>query len=103
MPYARIAFAFALILSLSGCASWMPDDPYLKAQETKTLQIPEGLDTPSTDSTLTTTIGAGKVVDGGHRPPSAAAPTPAAAPSVEAKPDVAPQTAPENSPEPKKD
>jgi uncharacterized lipoprotein len=97
MPHTRVAFAFFLILILSGCASWMPDDPYLKAQETKTLQIPEGLDTPSTDSTLTTTIGAGKVVDGGHRPPSAAAP------NAEAKPDVAPQTAPENSPEPEKD
>jgi uncharacterized lipoprotein len=70
MNLTKTVLAVALIAVLSGCASWMPDDPYLASKETKALEIPEGLDNPPTDATLTTSIGAGQLVDGGHKPPT---------------------------------
>ncbi len=76
------------IAALSACASWLPDDPYETAKPVPRLQIPEGMSEPATDATLTTEIASGELVEGGHRPPSA--PAPSAAPAKadsETKPD----------------
>jgi uncharacterized lipoprotein len=72
--------------TLSACSSWLPDDPYEKATAVPRLQIPEGLNEPATDATLTTEIESGELVDGGHRPPAAPSMSKSAEPDA-AKPD----------------
>jgi uncharacterized lipoprotein len=68
-PVAALLLAFGL----NGCAWMLPDDPYMKTQAVKTLEVPSALGTPANDPNLVIPEGtiAETALVGGHRPPNA--------------------------------
>jgi uncharacterized lipoprotein len=74
MKISKLIIVMLCVTQFGACASWLPDDPFENTRETEPLKVPEGMDSPATDATLTTKIGEGELVKGGHKPPSPEAP-----------------------------
>jgi uncharacterized lipoprotein len=72
----KLIIACALLGNFAGCASWLPDDPFMSAKSDKPLTVPEGMEMPASDPNLTVPSGDDvAVIKGGHLPPTPENPT----------------------------
>jgi uncharacterized lipoprotein len=72
----KLIISVALLIGSAGCASWLPDDPFMAAKSDKPIRVPEGMEMPASDPNLTIPSGDDvAVIKGGHLPPKPQNPT----------------------------
>ena len=65
----KFLLVLGIAVSLAACSMILPEDPYGKVSEGPAMQVPEGLDHPAPDPSLSVPIGDGALTEGGHPPP----------------------------------
>lgn len=86
-PCALLCAVIGSALLGSGCARFLPADPYKNTQIVKVLEVPEGKERPAVDPSLAVPDGKTEWVDNGHTPPDVAKPT-STVPEITEKPDA---------------
>jgi uncharacterized lipoprotein len=86
-PRTALVLVIGAVLLSSGCARFLPADPYKNTKTVKVLEVPEGKERPAVDPSLAVPDGKTEWVDNGHAPPEVAKPA-GAVPEIIEKPDA---------------